>query len=86
MLEKEDELLLVQSDICNKYIPFLEILSRIYIPFKRVQLVFTPRIEEEKLLDVKEYDGGEDYRLFYIGDKLIEIENKKLFFPILSHA
>lgn len=86
VLEKEDELLLVQSVICNKYIPFLEILSRINIPFKSVQLGFTPRIEEEKLFDVKEYDGGEDYRLFYIGDKLIEIENKKLFFPILSHA
>lgn len=86
VLEKEDECLKVQSVICNKYISFLEIISRIRIPFKSVQLGFTPRIEEEKLFDAKLYDGGEDYRLFYIGDKLLDIENKKLFFPILSHA
>ncbi|MDD7735831.1 MAG: GNAT family N-acetyltransferase [Bacilli bacterium] len=86
VLEKEGELLIVQSVICNKYIPFLEIISRINIPFNSLQLGFTPRIEEEKFFDAKLYDGGEDYRLFYIGDKLIDIENKKLFFPILSHA
>ena len=38
------------------------------------------------LFDCSLFDGGEDYRLFILGDDLKFVEEKKLYFPLLSHA
>ena len=35
---------------------------------------------------VMNYDDGDDYRLFYRGEKLESIEQDKLYFPDFSHA
>ena len=34
----------------------------------------------------EQYDGADDYRLFYLGEELKSIEQEKLYFPELSHA
>lgn len=38
------------------------------------------------LFDAQPWDGGEDYRLFVIGDSLREVQTQGLCFPALSHA
>ena len=41
---------------------------------------------DEALFDAQAFDGGDDYRLFILGDALREIEARRLCFPALSHA
>ena len=62
------------------------VVRRIDIDKPRFMLGFTP-LEEGKDKCISEvYDGGDDYRLFYMGKKLESIEQDKLYFPDLSHA
>lgn len=49
-------------------------------------LGFTPCAQDAALFDLTPFDGGEDYRLFYLGSNLSSIESEKLLFPALSHA
>ena len=45
-----------------------------------------PLAEDNAMCTPEEYDGADDYRLFYRGEKLKSIEQDKLYFPDLSHA
>ncbi len=49
-------------------------------------LGFTPVAEDADMFDFAAYDGADDYRLFYIGDKLKSIGEQRLLFPEMSHA
>ena len=51
-----------------------------------VTLGFSPLPGDEFLFSGEEYDGGDDYRLFYMGDRLRSIQEDGLFFQALSHA
>ena len=46
----------------------------------------TFRFDFEDWVSAEPYDGADDYRLFYRGDRLCGIERDGLFFPLLSHA
>ena len=63
-----------------------EIIANINIPYSYLELGFTPIEKDTYLFDCSLFDGGEDYRLFILGDDLKIVEEKKLFFPLLSHA
>lgn len=53
---------------------------------KKCQLGFTPALKDMDICVAEQYDGADDYRLFYLGEQLKSIENEKLYFPELSHA
>lgn len=85
VLEQEGEHLILQSVICPQRYPLKTILSRLG-EFDTLELGFAPLKEDAELFDGTLFDGGHDYRLFCLGDKLSEIESQKLYFPLLSHA
>ena len=83
VMDKEDGPIL-QSVLCKEKITLTEVLRRLDIDSCR--LGYVP-LEEDKAKCISEvYDGGDDYRLFYIGEELKSIEQEKLYFPDLSHA
>ncbi|WP_440448403.1 hypothetical protein [Ruminococcus sp.] len=53
---------------------------------KSIKLGFTPLTEDKTICKYNVFDGGNDYRLFYLGNRLENIEKDRLFFPTLSHA
>lgn len=85
VLEREGERLILQSVICKKRYPLRTILSRLG-SFAELELGFAPLPEDADLFEGILFDGGQDYRLFCLGDKLSDIESQKLYFPLLSHA
>ena len=85
VLDTEDGTVL-QSVICEKKVPLAEILKRLPIEHGRCRLGFTPCVEERNLCTCEPYDGADDYRLFFRGEKLKAVEREKLYFPELSHA
>lgn len=86
VLSRAGETLELKSVISEKYIPLEEILRAIHMEYKDLKLGFTPPGEALDLFDCTAYDGGDDYRLFCLGEKLDSIEKEKLYFPALSHA
>ena len=64
----------------------ISVNNNINIPYSYLELGFTPIETDMYLFDCSLFDGGEDYRLFILGDDLKIVEEKKLFFPLLSHA
>lgn len=86
VLEREGRDLLLQSIACRRKIPLQTILSRLGQDFDHLLLEFTPQAEDAPLFDSRQYDGGDDYRLFYRGEALEQIEQQHLYFPALSHA
>jgi len=82
----EDETLYLDSVISPSIITVRDVLERIDQSYANVILGFTPREEDMQLLSADVFDGGEDYRLFYIGEILEKIETDKLYFPVMSHA
>ncbi len=86
VMHTEENTLVVQSIVCNKYIPFERILGSVNLEYTALTLGFTPRKEDLHLFEAVPFDGGDDYRLFCMGDKLNSIEEERLFFPLLSHA
>ena len=80
----EDDVL--QSVLCDREVPLADILKRIDLSGGKCMLGFVP-LERDKALCTSEiYDGADDYRLFYKGEKLESIERDRLYFPDLSHA
>ncbi len=63
-----------------------EILKRIDIAYESLLLGFAPCEENAGLFEAELYDGGEDYRFFYLGGQLQSIQTQHLIFPELSHA
>ncbi|MCR5735402.1 MAG: GNAT family N-acetyltransferase, partial [Lachnospiraceae bacterium] len=84
VLEQEDGTIL-QSVLCKENVPLSEILKRIDLP-GGCALGFTPRKEDMDICTCEKYDGADDYRLFYMGKELENIERDRLYFPELSHA
>ena len=84
--EREDDVLLLQSIVCEERVTLLDILQRIDFPYNKCRLGFTPLLEDTGMCVAERYDGGEDYRLFYRGSELECVEKQKLYFPELSHA
>lgn len=86
VMEWEDETVFLQSIISKKPIAMESILAHIDLGNKPLKLEFTPLPEAAHLFDAVAFDGGEDYRLFYRGKELEQIEQDRLYFPVLSHA
>ncbi|MDD7175269.1 MAG: hypothetical protein PUH70_09445, partial [Clostridiales bacterium] len=73
-----------QSVLCAQRLPLEEILSRIDAPVAR--LGFAPEASDAKWFEAQPWDGGEDYRLFILGENLRAVQTDGLCFPALSHA
>lgn len=86
VIEKENHILYLQSIICTKRICLETLLTCLQEEYTSIILGFTPCMEDMFLFIPKVYDGGNDYRLFFSGEKLKDIESEKLYFPVLSHA
>ena len=84
VLAREDGAAVLQSVLCARRLPLEEILSRISEPVSR--LGFAPEADDTALFDAQRWDGGEDYRLFILGDDLRAVQDRELCFPALSHA
>lgn len=76
----------LQSVLCKDRISIQDILQRIDMQYDKCRLGFTPSAEDMKMCVADRYDGGEDYRFFYMGQELLAVQNQKLYFPELSHA
>ena len=84
VLEMEEDGAVLQSVLCKEKVALTEVLNRLDI--EHCKLGFTPLNEDKKIWDSELYDGADDYRLFYMGEALLSIEQEKLYFPDLSHA
>lgn len=84
--DMEENTLLLQSIICENYVTLLDVLQRVRGEYHECQLGFTPALKDMDICVAEQYDGADDYRLFYLGEHLKSIENEKLYFPELSHA
>lgn len=84
--EMEGDTLLLQSIISQKHVALSEVLRRLGGEYHKCGLGFTPAKEDMCMCVAEGYDGGEDYRLFYLGQELESIRQEKLYFPELSHA
>lgn len=85
-IELDGDVLFLNSIISRNRIDLKAILERIPVDYKELILGFTPLPEYSNLFIREEYDGGDDYRLFYLGEALESIEKDKLHFPVYSHA
>ena len=83
---EQDETPVLQSVLSRKKVALADVLKRIRFEKDKCMLGFTPLDEDKAMCTSKEYDGADDYRLFYRGKKLEAIEREKLYFPDLSHA
>ena len=86
VMEQYGDVLELQSVISTQEISMEKILAEIDFDYKELRLGFTPRQEECDLFDAVVFDGGDDYRLFCMGNALESIEREKLYFPTFSHA
>ena len=84
--DMEENTLLLQSIICENHVTLLDVLQRLRGEYHKCQLGFTPALKDMDICVAEQYDGADDYRLFYLGEQLKSIENEKLYFPELSHA
>lgn len=84
--EMEGDTLLLQSIICENKVPLLDVLQRVRGKYHKCRLGFTPSQDDMHMCVAESYNGEEDYRLFYSGQKLEDIKYEKLYFPELSHA
>ena len=83
---EQEETPILQSVLCKEKVALSEVLKRIEFESPKCMLGFTPLDEDKEMCVSEEYDGADDYRLFYRGKKLESIERDKLYFPDLSHA
>lgn len=83
---EQDETPILQSVLSKKKVALADVLKRIEFGNHKCILGFTPLDEDKIMCTSEEYDGADDYRLFYRGKKLESIERDKLYFPDLSHA
>ena len=88
VIDKWDDTVVVQNVFSKKPVDICDVISCINEEYSELRLGFTPRSEDMNLFEaaVFEFDGEDDYRLFYIGDELKSIKEDELYFPQLSHA
>lgn len=84
--ETEGDTLLLQSIICENQVALSDVLQRVRGAYHTCRLGFVPDRKDMDMCIAEKYDGAEDYRLFYFGEKLKSIEKEKLYFPEFSHA
>ena len=84
--ETEGDTLFLQSIICENQVALSDVLQRVRGEYHKRQLGFTPALKDMDICVAEQYDGADDYRLFYLGKELKSIEKEKLYFPKLSHA
>ena len=84
--EMEEDILILQSIISHNHVTLSDILQRVGGEYHKCRLGFVPAKEDMSMCVAESYDGGEDYRLFYLGEELKSIHDEKLYFPELSHA
>lgn len=84
--EMEKDTLLLRSMICENNVTLSEVLRRVGGEYQKCWLGFTPGQKDMDMCTAEQYDGADDYRLFYLGEELKSIEQEKLYFPELSHA
>ena len=82
----EDDGIALQSVLCKEKVSLADVLKRIDLNGQKCRLGFTPFDEDKDMCIAEEYDGADDYRLFYRGEELLSIERDRLYFPDLSHA
>ena len=86
---KEGDFLEIQSVISKKDVSLRDVINELNyndFKFKKLKVGFTPKKEDVELFEAVEFDGGDDYRLFAMGEKLGSLEEEKLYFPAFSHA
>ncbi len=76
----------LQSIICENKVALLDVLQRVSGEYRQCRLGFTPALKDMDICVSEQYDGADDYRLFYFGEQLKSIEKEKLYFPEFSHA
>lgn len=86
VLSVEENDICLQSVLCKDRISIKDILQRVEQRYDKCRLGFTPSMEDMKMCVSEKYDGGVDYRFFYMGQELEAVQNEKLYFPELSHA
>lgn len=86
VMEMEEDMLILESVICKEHLSLKEIIKRIDNQYDSLILGFSPCAEDRDMFDAKQFEGGEDYRLFYRGKDLESIQKDKIYFPQLSHA
>lgn len=86
VMEMEEDMLILESVICKEHLSLKEIIKRIDNQYDCLILGFSPCAEDRDMFDAKQFEGGEDYRLFYRGKDLESIQKDKIYFPQLSHA
>lgn len=82
----ENNKVFLHSVLYKNYIPLEKIITELPCNIASIELGFTPLMNDKGLCECTVFDGGDDYRLFYLGNRLESIENDRLFFPSLSHA
>ncbi len=85
-MQLQGDTLFLQSLIAARKISMEQILTHIPFAYEKLILGFTPCKEDAELFWAELYDGEEDYRFFFLGEKLKSIEEQKLYFPEFSHA
>ena len=84
VLERCGNSVKLKSIISTLRIPLKDVVSR--ISADSISLGFSPCPDDLYMCSGEPYDGADDYRLFFKGEKLRNIETGKLYFPELSHA
>jgi GNAT superfamily N-acetyltransferase len=83
---EEEETPILQSVLSRKKVALTDVVKRMALDKPELMLGFTPLEEDRDKCISEVYDGADDYRLFYRGEKRKAIEQDKLYFPDLSHA
>ncbi len=86
VMEMEEDMLILESVICKAHLSLKELIKRIDNQYDSLILGFSPCAEDRDMFEAKQFEGGEDYRLFYQGKDLESIQKDKIYFPQLSHA
>lgn len=84
--EKDGDTLLLNSVISKNTLSLKDVLDRLEGGMAEIKPGFTPLAQDLEMCELTEYDGADDYRLFYIGDEIKSIEEERLYFPEFSHA
>ena len=80
-----NEELYIDSIISNRNVKIRDVIETNKGSYSKVILGFVPN-EQQDGFTVEPHDGGNDYRLFCLGEDIKRIEMEKLYFPIMSHA
>lgn len=86
VMERDGGTLHLKSVVSRSRVPLSAVISHISWEFHALDLGFTPCPEEAGMFICTPYNGGNDYRLFFMGNAIKDVERNRLMFPELSHA